>query len=193
MVEQRTENPRVDGSIPPCGTTKNSLRMQAVLFWHHLPRITCRRPQSLISMRALIIGWLLIGLLLAAASYLAAPYLQNYNEDDIAFAHEYAGDMLRLLEQTSSEADKLAGSPAEDRYLAAADEFDRRKQAAVHFKGDLAYDFVYAFACAEEWCRASAAARYRPHDAAARERARVAHDRAKAEFTSIGRKEYKKR
>ncbi len=144
-------------------------------------------------MKALIIGWLLLGLLLTAASYIAAPYLHNYNAADLAFAREYAGETLLLLEQTSSEADKQAGSLAEDRYLAAAAEFGRRKQAAVHLKGDLAYDFVYAFACAEEWCRAAAAAIHHPQDAAARERARVALARAKAELAAIGSKEYKRR
>jgi hypothetical protein len=145
-------------------------------------------------MRALIIGWLLLGLLLTAVSHITRPYLNNYNEDDTAFAREYAGEMLLLLEQMSDGADKLAGSPAADLYyLDGADELNRRKHAAVHLKGDLAYDFVYAFACAEEWCRASAQAIHRPRDAAARERARTALARAKAEFMAIGTKEYQRR
>jgi hypothetical protein len=32
-VEQRTENPRVDGSIPPCGTTKQPIRFTGWLFF----------------------------------------------------------------------------------------------------------------------------------------------------------------
>ncbi|MDT8903275.1 hypothetical protein [Anaeroselena agilis] len=145
-------------------------------------------------MRTAIIGWLAVILLLTGIGHLARPFLDNYNDDDNAFAREYAGEMLLGLERISAEADKLAGSQAAgDYYLDAAERLDRSKQAAVHLKGDLAYDFVYAFACAEEWCRASAEARYRPRDAAAPRRARDALARARAEFTAISRKDYKRR
>lgn len=145
-------------------------------------------------MRATIIGWLFILFLLTAASYISRPYLGVLNDDDKAFAREYAGEMLVLLEQMSVEADKLAGTPAAGGYyLDAADELSRRKQAAVHLKGDLAYDFVYAFACAEEWCRSSADALRRPQDAAAPRRAREAFARARTEFAAIGSRDYKRR
>ncbi len=145
-------------------------------------------------MRTTIIGWLLLILLLTAASYITRPYVGVLGDDDVAFAHEYAGEMLGLLEQLTVEADKLTGSPAAgDYYLDAAEELGRRKQAAVHLKGDLAYDFVYAFACAEEWCRASADALHRPHDAAAPRRAREALARARAEFAAIGSRDYNRR
>jgi hypothetical protein len=146
-------------------------------------------------MRALIACWLILGLLLAAASLLLAPYLNTCGDDDTAFAHEYAGEMLLLLEQMSVEADKLAANPAaaHDYYLAAADGLGRRKQAAVHLKGDLAYDFVFAFACAEEWCRTSAATLRTPEESSARQRAQAALDRARAEFAAISKKDYKSR
>ena len=148
----------------------------------------------LIHMRATIIGWLLLILLLTAASYITSPYLGVLGDDDTAFAREYAGEMLGLLEQISVEADKLAASPtAGNYYLDAADELGRRKQAAVHLKGDLAYDFVYAFACAEQWCRSSADALHRPQDAAEPRRAREALARARAEFVAIGSRDYKRR
>ena len=48
LVEQRTENPRVGGSIPSLGTTSNSLQYLAVTRSH--PRFTCGicvfRPRS---------------------------------------------------------------------------------------------------------------------------------------------------
>ncbi|HWQ61141.1 MAG TPA: hypothetical protein VN521_02460 [Negativicutes bacterium] len=146
-------------------------------------------------MRALIIGWLVLGLLLAATAHILGPYLDSCGEDDTAYAREYAGEMLLLLEQMSVKADTLAGTPAaaRDHYLDAAAELGRRKQAAVHLKGDLAYDFVFAFACAEEWCRASAAAISGPEDAADRRRTRAALARAQAEFTAISTKDYKSR
>ncbi len=145
-------------------------------------------------MKVAIIGWLLILLLLTAASYITRPYLGVLTHDDIAFAREYAGEMLGLLEQMTVEADQLAGtSAAGSYYLDAADELGRRKQAAVHLKGDLAYDFVYAFACAEEWGRSSADALRRPQDAAAPRRAREALARARAEFAAIGSRDYKRR
>jgi hypothetical protein len=145
-------------------------------------------------MKVTIIGWLLLVLLLTAISHILGPYAGNVNDDDAAFAREYAGEMLHHLEQIAIEADKHAGAgAAADYYRDAADELSRRKQAAVHLKGDLAYDFVYAFACAEEWCRASADALSRPQDAAAPRRAGEALARARAEFAAIGRKDYQRR
>jgi hypothetical protein len=145
-------------------------------------------------MRTVIIGWLLLLLLLTAASYISRPYLGVLSDDDTAFAREYAGEMLVLLEQMSVEVDKLAGTPAAGcYYLDAADELGRRKHAAVHLKGDLAYDFVYAFACAEEWCRSSADALRRPQDDIAPRRAREAFARARNEFAAIGSRDYKRR
>ena len=145
-------------------------------------------------MRALIIGWLVMALLLMAAARILAPFLNACGDEDTAYAHEYAGEMLHLLEQMSEEADKLSDpSAAALYYLDAADELSRRKQAAVHLKGDLAYDFVYAFACAEEWGRASAAALHRPQDGAARQRARASLARARAELAAICSKDYQSR
>jgi hypothetical protein len=145
-------------------------------------------------MKAAIIGWLLFALLLAALGHILGPHVNNISDDDAAFAREYAGEMLLYLEQIALEADKHAGERAPaDYYLDAAAELDHRKQAAVHLKGDLAVDFVYAFACAEEWCRASAAALRRPHDDIAARRAREAFARARAEFTAIGSKDYQRR
>jgi len=139
-------------------------------------------------MRALIAGWLTLIVILAAVARLLGPVLDNCGEDDTAFAHEYAGEMLLLLEQISVEANRLAATPdaARDHFLAAAADLGRRKQAAVHLKRALAYDFVFAFACAEEWCRASAAAPHGP-------RAGAALGRARAEFTAIIAKEYQSR
>lgn len=145
-------------------------------------------------MRALITGWLILALILAAVSYLLGPYLNTCRDDDVAYAREYAGEMLLLLEQISLKAENFAGTQAAAAYyLDAADELDRRKQAAVHLRGELAEDFVYAFAWAEEWCRESAAALSRPQDAAARRRAVAARDRARKEFTAIRSKDYKSR
>ncbi len=145
-------------------------------------------------MKARIAGWLVLALLLAAVAHSLGPYLNTCGDDDIAYAREHAREMLLLLDQLSAEADRLADTPEGALYcLDAADELGRRKQAAVHLKGELAYDFVFAFACAEEWGRASAAACSRPQDAAVRRRARAGLARARGEFAAIMMKEYKKR
>jgi len=141
-------------------------------------------------MKNFVIGWLALALALTFASVIAKPYLNSCGAADIAFAREYAGEMLTLLEHIASEAEKLGPSPAAaDYFRDSADELDRRKRAAVHLKGDLAYDFVYAFACAEDWCRA--AARARPLDDDAGRRARAAHERARQEFIAITAKDYR--
>ena len=131
-------------------------------------------------MKACIIGWLILALVLTALGQFMAPFLGRCSDEDSAFAHEYAGEMLARLEQISAES----AAPA-DCCQAGEAEFRSRKQAAVHFKGELAVDFVYAFSWAEAWCHYAAAGQ------PAAGRAGAALARAKAEFRAIAAKDYK--
>lgn len=88
------------------------------------------------------------------------PFVNRLSPDDEAFAHEYAASSLALLDRTAAEGEAAEQNDAEkaaEMYLSAADEFQRRKEAAIHLRGRMAGDFVYAFAQAEAWCRYCAA------------------------------------
>lgn len=144
----------------------------------------------LIHMKNVIIGWAILALILTAFSLIAGPWLTTPTAADTAFAREYAGEMLIRLEKNKTEADQLSGEQARYHYLDGADDLARRKHAALHLRGDLARDFVYAFDCAEAWSRAAADAIQRPGDTDAPRRARAAHDRAYREFSAILTKDY---
>jgi hypothetical protein len=134
-------------------------------------------------MKACIIGWLSLAIILTALGQILTPLLAAGGEEDTAFAHEYAEEMLARLEQMSAEAGGTV-----DGYRADEEEFRSRKQAAVHLRGELAADFVYAFTWAEAWCH-YAATGTQPADAA---RAGEALKRARVEFLAIRSKDYKK-
>lgn len=136
----------------------------------------------LIVMKAYIIVWLILGVLLATLSHVLSPFLGKCDEADNSFAHEYAGEMLARLEEMSTES-----CPVDD-YQAAEEDFRSRKHAAVHMKGEMATDFVYAFALAEAWCHYAGSVAAGAQDAA---RAGVAFTKAKAEFAAIRMKDYK--
>jgi hypothetical protein len=136
----------------------------------------------------------MVGLLLAMASFVVRPYLNRYSAADEAFAREYAGEMLGLLEEITAETGQVRPRSAElaqDRFLDGAEQFAARKYAAVHFKGELAVDFVYALAWAEEWCRCSARAIRDPRDSGAEHQAAEALRRARAELAAIQNREYR--
>lgn len=144
-------------------------------------------------MRLLIMYMLIIGLMLTGMSavYNATPLV--YTKADTEFANQYAAEMLQVMEKMAAEGNHLdqRGKPTRcDFFLDGQDQFYRLKYAAVHYKREIAEDFVYAFSMAEDWCRYAARAAYDSADERARQMAELRFRRAYAEFQNISKKDY---
>lgn len=117
----------------------------------------------------------------------------EYSQQDNDFAHEYAASMLETVAITAKqgiELESISSVKACNFYLDGEDEFYRFKHAAIHYKGELAEDFVYAFDLAESWCRYAAEAAEHPDNLEAKTLAKQKFKAAHKELTAITYKKY---
>jgi len=144
-------------------------------------------------MKLVILYILIVVMSLASMSYIYQLTPITYNAADTEFAHEYAGQMqvvLQNIQQQGTQLDANTKPRLWDYFLDELDGFSREKDAAIHYKGELAEDFVYAFTLAEDWCRYASKAAYDDHDLKSRKLAEDCYRKAYSEFQAIASKDY---
>ena len=146
-------------------------------------------------MKLVILYILIIMMSLTSMSYIYQLTPIIYKAEDTRFAREYATQMqvvLQDLQQQGTRLDANTKPTAWDYFLDGQDRFSREKDAAIHYKGEMAEDFVYAFTLAEDWCRYASRAAYDDHDLKSRKLAEERYHKAYSEFQVIVSKEYKR-
>lgn len=146
-------------------------------------------------MKLMILYLLIIVISLTSMSYIYQLTPITYNVADTQFAREYAGQMqvvLQNLQQQGTQLDANTTPTAGDYFLDGQERFQRESDAAIHYKGELAEDFVYAFTLAEDWCRYASRAAYDEHDLGSRKLAEEYYRKAYSEFQAIVSKDYAK-
>ena len=147
-------------------------------------------------MKLVILYILIVMMSLTSMSYIYQLTPITYNAEDTKFAREYALQMqvvLQNLQQQSTQLDANSKPSPWDYFLDGQDQFCREKDAAIHYKGELAEDFVYAFTLAEDWCRYASRAAYDTHDLNSRKLAEERYRKAYSEFQAIVSKDYTKK
>lgn len=144
-------------------------------------------------MKLLLIYLLIVGLSLTGMStiYQLTPIV--YTQEDNQFAGEYAGQMAALLiamQQQSASLSQVTKPTACDYFLSGQDRFYEEKYVAIHFKRDLAEDFVYALVLAEDWCRHAARAAYNPQDTESARLAEIRYQKAYQQLQAIRSRDY---
>lgn len=117
-----------------------------------------------------------------------------YTYADTQFAHEYAAEMLIILQETAAQGDSLyqiSTTQACDYFIDSQERFNSLKHAALFLKADMALDFVYAFSLAQDWCNYASHAADNPHDKKSARLAQEKYQQAYQEFKKISMKEYK--
>ena len=144
-------------------------------------------------MKLAILYLLIVGLSLSGMSYVYQQFPLVYTAEDTRFASSYATEMLAVIEgmqRHASELNNRTKPTACDFFLDGQDRFYQEKHAAVHYKREIAEDFVYAFVLAEDWCRYAARAAYDRQDTESRQLAEARYRKAWREFQSIKNKDY---
>ena len=134
--------------------------------------------------------WLAVTALLMLLSYSTRDYFSTYTTADNDFAHTLAGEMLTVLEPIYIDDDSVCDKVWQQRLTDDESRFAEWKNAATHFKGQLAEDFVFAFALAEDGCRRAIEAQDRP-DGPQRRFASQLLRRAQEQFRLIAVKDYR--
>lgn len=132
-------------------------------------------------------------LLLTLLSAVISPELNRYSQEEIDYAHEYAAQMLAVMDQMAAEGEILEGRSDQkfDYYSNGEEKFDGLKHAALFLKGEMAEDFVYALQLAEDWCRYSTEAALRPTQDNPAKMATARYNQARAELRALMVKQYR--